>query len=308
MAEDEFKLRMSQMRFDTENLLNLIATSNILLDAQQLYDPTFHEEHASEAEKCHIYMIGHTPTVKFVTASQELNTASFIYSVSGKHHTVQAKMPPGGILKLDQGACISMPNGQEVWPNSWAIGMELSAQCGGFDFNVLYVGQAFGKAGSRNALDRLSKHETLQKIAIQGVPDGRRLSVLLIQIMPETRLITVFNPHAKEQDEDGGRIDLGLDKLYSTNEAERTTLYEASFIRYFQPKYNKIFKDSFPSTDMKSLSACYEKDIQSVVAEFGFDNFPYLLCSDTVPKSDHHIARHDLHTDDDRKFFFYGKE
>ncbi|MFS2041697.1 hypothetical protein [Agrobacterium tumefaciens] len=89
MAQDEFKLRMSQMRFDTENLLNLIATSNILLDAQQLYDPTFHEEHAAEAEKCHIYMIGHTPTVKFVTASQEENTASFIYSVFAK--TTQCK-------------------------------------------------------------------------------------------------------------------------------------------------------------------------------------------------------------------------
>ena len=306
MAKDEFEQSMSKMRFDTENMLNLVATANIVLDAQQLYDSSFLEEHAAEAEKCHIYMIGHTPTVTFEKAYQDGEMGLFIFNVSGVSYQLPIELPPGATLEHDQDTYILMPDGKKAWPDQQRIGMQLSAQCGGLDFNVLYVGQAFGKAGSRNALDRLSKHETLQKVAIQGVPDGRRLSVLLVQIMPGTRLITFFNPFAKEQDENGERIDLGLDKLYGTSEAERTTLYEASFIRYFQPKYNKIFKESFPSTDMKSLANCYEKDIQSVAAEFGFDDFPYLLCSDVITKNDHHIAHHDLHNEEDRKFFFFS--
>ena len=47
------------------------------------------------------------------------------------------------------------------------------------DFEVLYIGQAFGDGGSRNALDRLLKHETLQKIAVKGVPAGSVLMLLL---------------------------------------------------------------------------------------------------------------------------------
>lgn len=38
-------------------------------------------------------------------------------------------------------------------------------------FDIQYIGQAYGKSGSRNALDRLRKHETVQKIALQGVPE-----------------------------------------------------------------------------------------------------------------------------------------
>lgn len=268
----------------------------------------FFQEYAAEAAKCHIYMIGHTPTVQFESASSKGEIAQFSYLVSGVKYQLERQLPPGATVKYDQGVYISMPNGQKAWPNDQEVGLELSMASGGFDFHVLYVGQAFGSDGSRNALDRLSKHETLQKIAIQGVPQGRRLTVLLVQIMPGTRLVTFFNPFAKEKDEDGARIDLGLDKLFGTNEAERTTLYEASFIRYFQPKYNKIFRDSFPSTNMKVLADCYEKDLQSVVAEFGFDHFSYFLCSETIPKSDHHIARHDLHADRDRRFFFYDED
>ncbi len=308
MSRDEFEERMSKMRFDTENMLSLFAEANILLDAQQLYDANFLNEYAAEVEDYHIYMIGHTPAVTFEGASQDDDIAHFRYNVEGMSYELSMGLPSGANIVNDQGTYILMPNGQRAWPNQKRIGLELSVACGGLDFHVLYVGQAFGNAGSRNALDRLAKHETLQKIAIQGVPHGRRLSVLLVKIMPATQLITCFNPFAKEHDETGDRIDLGFDKLYGTTEAERTTLYEASFIRYFQPKYNKIFKDSFPSTNMKSLADCYDKDIQSVVAEFCFDNFEYHLCSDVIAKSIYHTAHHDLHTAKDRKFFFYGQK
>ncbi len=42
---------------------------------------------------------------------------------------------------------------------------------------------------------------------------------------------------------------------------------------------NKEFKDSFPSTNMKCLQDCYDKDFSAIVAEFCFDEIPFLLRS-----------------------------
>src|SRR5262249_3343054 len=149
-------------------------------------------------------------------------------------------------------------------------------------FKVLYIGQAYGDDGSRNAIDRLKKHETLQKIALQGVPEGYRLELLLLEVMPNTTVVTMFNPWAKEKDDGSKRIGFGLDKLFGTNEEEQIALYEAALIRYFQPKFNKTFKESFPSTRMRILRDCYDKDFSTVVAEINCDRLPYDLFSESV--------------------------
>ena len=80
-------------------------------------------------------------------------------------------------------------------------------------------------------------------------------------------MVTVFNHHAKNKDEDSSRIRSGIDKLYGTTEQERIALYEAALIRYFSPPFNKEFKNSFPSTNLKILQDCYEKDFAAVIAE-----------------------------------------
>jgi hypothetical protein len=173
---------------------------------------------------------------------------------------------------------------------------------------VQYIGQAYGTDGSRNALDRLRKHETLQKIAVQGIPDGYRLQTLLLEVLPETTLVTLFNPWAEKQDQGKARIAAGLDKLFGTDERERISLFEAAFIRYFRPPFNERFKDSFPSTNMSVLRECYSKDFSAVVAEIGFDGLPYELFSNEIRPRHHHIASYDLHTEEKRKVFFLGQK
>jgi hypothetical protein len=180
----------------------------------------------------------------------------------------------------------------------------LSVEHDAVGFNVLYIGQAFGEDGSRNALDRLKKHETLQKIAVKGIPQSSVLTVLMLAVEPSHQLVTMFNPWAKNQSQSSARIKKGLDKLFGTDEAERTTLYEASLIRYFQPPFNKEFKNSFPSTNMKVLAQCYDKDFSAVVAEISIDRLPYRLFSGVAPRKVDHIAKHDLHTDAARRVFF----
>lgn len=114
----------------------------------------------------------------------------------------------------------------------------------------------------------------------------------------------MINPFAKNNDESGARIQSGLQKLFNTTEEERVSLYEAALIRYFYPEFNKEFKDSFPSTNLKILRDCYDKDFCTVVAEICIDDLPFHLWSKTVEPKVYHIAEHNLHKDEDRRMFF----
>lgn len=134
---------------------------------------------------------------------------------------------------------------------------------------------------------------------------------IIILELAESALHSLINPFAENTDADvfDDRLEMGIDKLRKTSEAERVSLYEAALIRYFEPEYNHHFKNSFPSTNMRILQDCYKKDFQGLVAEICFDNFLYSLRSDKVlPTDDNsHIARYDLHNEDDRKVFFSMK-
>lgn len=182
--------------------------------------------------------------------------------------------------------------------------IRLNREHGTGKFLVKYIGQAYGKDGSRNALDRLMKHEKLQEIAIKGVPEGYRFQVLMLALETGNTVVTMFNPHADDDSEGNKRISHGLDKLFGTTEKERVALYEAALIRYFFPAFNAEFKDSFPSTNLKILQACYAKDFSAVSAEILFEDFPFTLYSDVAPAKHHHMAYFDLHDDKARKVFF----
>lgn len=55
---------------------------------------------------------------------------------------------------------------------------------------------------------------------------------------------------------------------------------------------------------MKLLADCYDKDFSALVAEICIDELPFKLFSDAVKRKQHHIAKHDLHTDEARRIFF----
>ena len=130
------------------------------------------------------------------------------------------------------------------------------------------------------------------------------LQIILLELNMGNRVTFAFLPNAEHQDEDGSRQKMGIEKLFNTTEAERVSLFEAALIRYFAPEFNKEFKDSFPSTNLKILQDCYDKDFLAITAEICFDEFPYILYSEAVPKKNYHIITYDLHEDEQRKVFF----
>lgn len=300
--------KLAEQKYGVEHALELSARSAIIMPVRFLYEAERLEEYRATLATCHIYMIGHLPIIES-TAPGQIEKDEIITSwlVAGKPYEVRTKIPEGCSIHAEYGRWwIIDPEGNSRKPDKLLerARKQLGDEQNAIPFTVLYVGQAYGKNGSRQALDRLLKgHEKLQEILAKGPPEGHALYLLLIDAEPGTTLNTIFNPQAKNHDDTFDRILKGLQKQEETSEAEKTTLYEASLIRYFRPPYNKEFKETFPSTNMTLLAGCYDKDISSIVASLCIDA-EYQLKSDSVPQKKDHVINHDLHADKDRKIFF----
>ena len=298
----------SDKAFDVEHALIMYAEDYVYMPAAGIYDDEALAGLMNQIRKCHIYMVGFSPRIDFEGASQGGRELVCHLRMLGDIHDVRFPLPRGTNLHEEH------VDGQDYWrledqagrrsfPSVDQMQTRL-ALTGEVYFDIQYIGQAYGKAGSRNALDRLRKHETVQKIALQGVPEDHSLQVVMLRVVPATRMLTMFNPFAKDISQGDERIKMGLDKLFNTDEAERTTLYEASLIRYFEPRHNKDFKDSFPSTNLKVLQDCYDKDISTIVAEINFDNTPFVFKSEKIPAQRSVMAMHNLQSSEDRAVFF----
>ena len=291
--------------YDVEHALVMYAYSYAHFPAFAIYDEKALSQFEEVINNCHIYIVGFLPKIEFKGAQQKQEKLVISFSLLGSSYDIDWQLPEGFKLHEQEGHFYAAnEEGRRIFPSTENMMARLRDKTGELNFNIQYIGQAYGKDGSRNAINRLKKHETLQKISLQGIPEGYQLEVLLLEIQPSNQIITVFNPNALDQSQGDERIASGLDKLFGTDEHERITLYEASLIRYFKPKYNKEFKESFPSTNMKVLKDCYDKDFTCIVAEICLDDLPYQLFSDEAEPSAYHIIEHDLHKEKERRIFF----
>lgn len=290
--------------YDVEHALGMYAVDYCTIPASAIYDEAVLAPMMEVISKCHIYMIGYVPVINFLGGVQCNEVVELTYAVAGKSHKLSFDAS-GMTYKSDEAhSWLEDNNGEKFWMSDIAVQTRLAYETDDVKFMVKYIGQAYGQDGSRNAIDRLLKHETLQKIALKGVPQDYRLNLLMLSIEPSNQLITLMNPFAKKSDSGNSRIQQGLDKARNTTEAEKISLYEAALIRYFYPEYNKEFKDSFPSTRLKILQDCYHKDFSAVIAEINMDDLPFKLFSETVAPKYSHIARHHLHSEEERRVFF----
>ncbi|WP_048791776.1 hypothetical protein [Streptococcus cristatus] len=114
----------------------------------------------------------------------------------------------------------------------------------------LYIGQAFGKDGSRNVFDRIGEgHEKLQRI-ISTVPPDKEVALLFFSMRPKGNLvISQYGIEATEK----------LKNLLNDNidPKEYVDLAEIALITYLKPKYNtQHVKDDF-----KSLKTAKIRDV-----------------------------------------------
>lgn len=175
------------------------------------------------------------------------------------------------------------------------------------EHSVLYIGQAFGREGERQAFDRLRSHSTLQRIYSERRPD--REVWLALCAITDVAIISVAHPRdtgVVRGDEDRAHIRRVYERINNPRfyGKEGVALAEAALIKHFQPKYNIIFKDNFPDPKHVALSECFDLDLNTVVVEFQGMYTPYSYGTETVEPNSNHFAVYPLFEKEGRAELF----
>ena len=287
-----------------ENGLDIYALGYGTLPASHIYDQEALNAQGEVLHNSHIYMIGYTENISLEDVIEEQNEIITTYKVVEKIVQLRWDKPPGYTLKKE-GKLFFLENndGKRTWIDNMDIMEKLKLQ-GLSTFDVLYIGQAYGTDGSRTSIDRLLQHKTLQKISLLGIPKGYVLQILLLTIEPNSKLMTYMGSSKTSENNTIDRAIAAAEKVFNLSKEEQISLYEAALIRYFEPKFNKVFKNSFPSTNHKILNDCYDKDFLMIVAEICIDNLLWYLKSEKINPQKYHIATFDLQNDPRRQAFF----
>lgn len=125
------------------------------------------------------------------------------------------------------------------------------------DLEILYVGQAYGREGDRTAADRLRKHETLQGIYAKAMQQAPDQDIWLVLCTFKPLLLASFDGRTKNFATSSDQDNEHMANIYATEitEQQKINFTEASLIRYFQPEYNKTFKDTFPNPCMLHIQS-----------------------------------------------------
>ncbi|WP_233883866.1 hypothetical protein [Tenacibaculum piscium] len=173
---------------------------------------------------------------------------------------------------------------------------------------ILYIGQSFGKNGERQAPKRLKNHSTLQSIystAIQNNPD-KEIWLLLLSF--ERSLLTVFDGKNKISNQETDlKKATKIIHMFSQNELsekEMINFTEAGLIKYFQPKYNIIYKENFPNPAHSSYKECYDLDVNSISFDIETDTIKTKLFTEKIKPSFNNIVSYKLENKEKRKSLF----
>uniref|UniRef100_UPI00404A45EB hypothetical protein n=1 Tax=Fulvivirga sp. TaxID=1931237 RepID=UPI00404A45EB len=179
------------------------------------------------------------------------------------------------------------------------------------DFEVLYIGQSYGVEGARTAPDRLVNHSTLQGIYAEAISNNPDSEIWLALASFSQINLMMFDGRTQFTEEekiaDKERFKNVYDKLNweGINEQQKINFTEAALIKYFQPPYNVIYKDSFPNPAHSTYSECYDLDINSVCIELNTsESVNIQFYSETVEKDPWHMKDFLLKSKEERKSMF----
>ncbi|HDU8625380.1 hypothetical protein ISO79_01980 [Morganella morganii subsp. morganii] len=311
-------------KFIHEFAFGYLNSFTAMVTAQQLTsDARISLAQEEQLSKCHIYFICARPSFYFInnTIKHEENILSgeIGYKIDGKESKFHFEYD--WILEGDAidvicnypfREVISINNeGEEItYISASIIATIYSSKLGCYSdmssYEVLYIGQAVGKNGSRNAVERLRNHSKLQKILAQTLYNKPDQEIMIFMYAFEhEQVFSSLDGGAgliDDTDSDDKRFKSALKNRPNKNQA--INMIEAALIRYFQPEYNEKFKESKISPKLKSLEKCYDLDMSGIVVEINTENLFYSLYSKSIKKNYHHIVKIDLVSHQQRLSFF----
>jgi hypothetical protein len=175
------------------------------------------------------------------------------------------------------------------------------------DYEILYIGQAYGKNGERTALDRLASHETVQKIYTHALTSNPE-SDIWIMLANFSQLSMLFSGGVDEAlySVDSEKRDEKVINNFFDNEGlvftekQKINFTEAALIKLFEPKYNKEFKNSFPNKKHSSYSECYSLDVRALTIELETSEMTRKLYTQKTGRRVYHSEMFEFKNDSDR--------
>ncbi|EON11730.1 hypothetical protein C266_20974 [Pandoraea sp. SD6-2] len=157
------------------------------------------------------------------------------------------------------------------------------------DLCVLYVGQGIGRTQKRTALDRLTRHSTLQRILAETQTFHPDHEILLLLYRFEHG--NVFASNGGDMTVDASATheeDLQhLSQLSNVHlgRGSIVSLAEAGLIRYFQPQYNVQLKsaDFTAKKKITVLTKVLNQGITGLIVEIGSGNLNSRLFTPSAP-------------------------
>ena len=312
---------MTIRKYFTEFGLNMVSTFSALLQQEHL--DKFESAGFDSTSPCHIYMVTRRPRVLLepTTVVFEDDWVSGTFSVqkgmrfeSHKFRvpnnlgtskvTLECPYPHTEYLIHDDKDRVISSGKTALLVSSFRTFSELLA------LEILYIGQSYGVEGSRRAPKRLKSHATLQGIYSEAIRRSPDQEIWLVLWSFEPYLYIAFDPthdtYGTTLSEDDDHIHKVIKNDFT--EQQQINFTEAALIRYFEPEYNKLYKDSFPNPAHKTYSECYELDINSVAVELNSENIMCQLWSPTILPDWTHFIVYQLHSKEERKsmFNFFG--
>lgn len=272
---------------------------------------------------CNIYFVLQRPKVTIVPDSVKINGNKADFDLIIHHHTNGGIIPMSIILeKAKSEVKFQTKYPYNIFAFSDRNGVLFGTRPGTLidsslvqnnldlpilDYEILYIGQAYGNDGRRTALDRLSSHETLQKIYTHSLshnPDSD-IWIMLTNFVQESILISAGSDLIKVNKKDIKTEEEKAEHFFKNNgfsisEKQKINFTEAALIRYFQPKYNIEFKDCFPSSKHKSYSECYSLDIKALTVEVDTSENVRKIYTEKSGRKQHHMKMYEFNSDADR--------
>lgn len=174
------------------------------------------------------------------------------------------------------------------------------------DYEILYIGQAYGKNGKRTALDRLASHETVQKIythALTNNPDSD-IWVMLAHFSQVSALFSLGQDllvHSEISNKEEKKTDHFLkNNGLKFSHKQKINFTEAALIKYFEPLYNKEFKYTFPDKTHKSYMECYSLDVRALTIELDTSEMVRHIYTKKSGRKKYHSEMFEFKNDKDR--------
>ncbi len=309
-------------RLPTEFAINMYLDKMIILQQSELkYVNQFN--YFDKYSPCHIYFVCRRPRLtinpnKIKVTKKYIELAFCIHSEKGIEERefkfinnletedvkLESKYPYNKFKLLTS-------KGEQLLDAKVAPFLQTLIRADFLDLEVLYIGQSYGVDGARTAPDRLTSHSTLQGIyaeAISNNPD----SEIWLALTSFTQInITMMDGRTEFTEEELSEDDKRRPKVLEIlnwegiNEQQKINFTEAALIKYFEPKYNKVYKDTFPNPAHKTYSECYELDINAVCIELQtVEMINCYMYSEKVKKKPWHIHRFLMNSTDERKSMF----